>query len=85
MRKKTLQHFKDEVAKKFKRDSWDELNHTIKTGRIRVPAKYIPYEDAAERYAQYLAGEAWVEGYNLGCARESSMHIASNPYKQKEA
>lgn len=66
MEKKTLQHFKDEVAREQTHtygnpfDDWNDLENTA----VCLGAEFSLLEDlakAAGRYAQYLAGEAWEE------------------------
>lgn len=102
-KKLTLQHFKDEVAKEYtySGNHYKDWGHMWRKliwdtpGGMRVQAAkdlQIRSNEAAERYAQYLAGEAWEEGYSQGYDsgyQESKEEIfvpqPDNPYKQKDA
>lgn len=75
MEKKTLQYFKDEVAKDMKFKSYAQVFNADNKHGIEMII-----DEAAERYAQYLAGEAWDEGQEDWKECQENY----NPYKQKE-
>lgn len=84
--KKTLQFFKDEVAKENGyRDGWAGIIWFNVNEIVDDPGEIDRLNEmAAERYAQYLAGEAWEEGYNSGWHAHQEYEVIPNPYKQKE-
>lgn len=84
--KLTLQHFKDEVAKEKNSNTWESHVKFYKPGYPLVELHI-----AWQRYAQYLAAEAWEEGFTEGkvfaiddYTKLKPTEEPTNPYKQKE-